>query len=246
MVKKGKRIIKIQKIQPLIEKIVESGRYLAVLHCGNYLGQRDTAFSDVDLYAIGSKSVMSNWYAETYNNVRVELSVKSYDEWVDILGAPYSPHAKHHYSFVNGHVLFESENLLKNLRELARQTLSTWPKPDPLVERKRYELVINRDKFLGYQQREMFNHCRFLTSGTVFLVCETLVRYLDGYSVDGGKNLDRILSSEKVPDKVKELILSLLSRGNDADLHLIADELTSLVHELTGGTVTSLNGGIPL
>ncbi len=198
-----------------------------------------------DLYAIAPKDLSNHWLMERVGGRRVEVTVYSLETWQKILSKPYRM-PKHHYTFANGRVLFDPEQLYEDLAEIARSVLASWP-PVPEDERAslRCGLTIQHDKTLGYREKRLPMHARYHAIGLIHLVLDLLVRQWDGYAVDGGKNLTRVLTSTECPEDVRTLIQRLLSPCETNEMVDLAAKLCERTFEMTGGPVNLHNGGIP-
>jgi len=234
-----------QPIHDLIDQMCGSGRYRALLWAGGFQNQRLHAHSDVDLYAIAPEDLPKHWLMERVAGRRVEVTVYSLETWQGILSEPYRM-PKHHFTFANGTVLFDPEGLCAQLSDTARSVLASWP---PLSDEERSSLrcglAIQHDKTLGYHEKDLPMHARYHAIGLIHLVLDLLVREWDGYAVDGGKNLTRVLDAPECPGDVKLLIQRLLSSPETDDMVNAAVQLCQRTFELTGGPVAENNGGIP-
>ena len=142
-------------------------------------------------------------------------------------------------------MLFDPENLCGQLSKLAAPILAAWHISAEELERLRNDLAIQQEKTMGFREKNMPLHLRFYANGIVYQVCDFLVRIWDGYAVDGGKNLTRVLENPECPQAIKESLRTLLT-GTDLDeMADTAVNLCRLILEETGGPVNSYHGGIP-
>jgi hypothetical protein len=232
-------------IHDIIYQMRESGKYRSLLWAGGFKNQKLHKHSDVDLYAIAPQDLPQHWLMERIAGRRVELTVYGLETWQGILCRPYRM-PKHHFTFANGTVLFDPEGLCPILGETARSVLASWP-PLSTEERSslRCGLAIQHDKTLGYRQKRLPMHARYHAIGLIHLVLDLLVRQWDGYAVDGGKNLTRVLKAPECPNDVKSLVRKLLSSPETDEMVDAAVQLCQRTFELTGGPVNENNGGIP-
>ncbi len=98
---------------------------------------------------------------------------------------------------------------------------------------------------MGYLEKHLTMHARYHAIGLIHLVLDLLVRQWDGYAVDGGKSLTRVLASTECPEDVRTLIQRLLSPCETYEMVDIAAKLCERIFEMTGGPVNFHNGGIP-
>ena len=231
-------------VNQVIEEMICSGKYRAIVWAGGFAGHVSHQHSDTDLYAVSCEAFPHHWLMERIGGRRVELTVYPLESWQTILMKPYL-HPKHHYTFAHGRVLYDPENLCASLSAAASATLAGWKSSGEQVEALRVGLAIQHDKTLGYKERAMPLHLRYHAIGVVHLACELLVTLWDGYAVDGGKNLTRVLSHPNCPPDVKTLLENILSRTHTSEMADAAIALCRRSLELTGGAVNSYHGGIP-
>lgn len=228
----------------VVAEMVQSGRYRAVLWAGGYPGHAPHSRSDVDLYAIAAAPLAEHWFMERVVGRRVELTAYTLPEWQAILARPYR-HPKHHYTFAHGRVLHDPDRLCAPLAELVAATLAGWRATGQQLEQLRVGVAIQHDKTAGYRERGMPLHLRYHAVGVVHLACELLVTAWDGYAVDGGKNLTRVLGDPGCPPAVQHLLQTLLTSPETGEMAAAALALCEECLALTGGPVDRYHGGIP-
>jgi len=109
----------------------------------------------------------------------------------------------------------------------------------------RVGLVIQHDKALGFREKHMPLPLRYHAIGMVHLAYELLVTWWDGYAVDGGKNLTRVLRHPQCPPVMQTLLRTLLTSPDTQEMAEMALALCQECLALTGGPVNSYHGGIP-
>ena len=67
-----------QAVQIVIDEIIASGLYRALIRAGGYKHHKPHSRSDVDLYAISSADMPHHRYMERVDSRRVEITVYSY------------------------------------------------------------------------------------------------------------------------------------------------------------------------
>ena len=231
-------------IREVIDEMIGSGHYRALIWAGGYAGHVTHQHSDVDLYAVSVKPFEHHWLMERVNGRRVELTVYPLARWQEILCKPYQQ-PKHHYTFAHGRVLYDPEELCASLTATAATTLVNWHSSAEQLEALRVGLAIQHDKTLGFMERKMPLHLRYHAIGVVHLACELLVTRWDGYAVDGGKNLTRVLAHPDCPADIKTLLQKLLASPQTSEMADAALDLCRRCLALTGGAVESYHGGIP-
>ena len=234
-----------EPVESLIAEMLASGRYRALIWAGGYPGHTPHRHSDVDLYAVGAQESPHHWTMERAGDRRVELTAYTREAWTVILRAPYR-HPKHHFTFVHGRALFDPKTLLPELRDTARSVLKAWPpaSAETLAEM-RNGVAIQRDKIRGFREKGMPLHLRLYAEGFALLACGLLATARDGYSVDAGKSLTRLLDDPECPADVKASLTVLLSSPNTEEMAHEALKLADRCLDLTGGPVDSYHGGIP-
>lgn len=170
-------------IQQLLNEIVASGKYRAILWAGGYSQHCPHRHSDVDLYAVSAEELPSHWVMERVSGRRVELTAFPLDRWHEILHKQHN-HPKHHYTFVYGRVLFDPEQLCPTLSSIAAEVLTTWKASTEEIDELRNGVAIQHDKILGYREKEMHLHVRLYAVGFAILACRLLATVWDGYAVD--------------------------------------------------------------
>jgi len=231
-------------VQRLIEEMLGSGLYRALLWAGGYAGVERHRQSDVDLYAISFKELPQHWMMERVGGRRVEVTAYPLERWQEILGRTYS-HAKHHFTFAHGRELFDPESLLPRLRETAEGVLSTWPPAsEATLAEMRNGVAIQRDKIAGFREKQLPLHLRMYTQGFALLACGLLATARYGHSVDAGKNLTRLLKDADCPPDIKALFTELLGGLDERAMTEAALTLADRCLDLTGGPVESYHGGI--
>jgi hypothetical protein len=175
---------------------------------------------------------------------RVELTAYTLTEWQTILAGPYR-HPKHHFTFAHGTVVYDPDNLCPELAAAAARALTAWPPAVADLDQLRVSVAIQRDKIAGYLERDAPLHLRFYAIGFAQLACILLVTHWDGFAVDGGKNLTRVLAHSRCPASIRESVTALLTSH---DLSALAEAALTLADQclaLTGGPVDEYHGGLP-
>jgi hypothetical protein len=234
-----------QDVQELIADMIASGRYRALLWAGGYPQHGLHAHSDTDLYSVSNEELPFHWSMERVGGRRVELTAYPLERWQALLSQPYS-HPKHHYTFAHAQVLFDPESLCPDLRRTAENVLASWPpaSAETLAEM-RNGVAIQHDKIAGFREKNMPLHLRLLAEGFAILACLLLVTAWDGYGVDAGKNLTRVLGHPECPPDIRATLTTLLSSGDTEEMADAALSLCDRCLELTGGPIDSYQGGIP-
>ena len=98
---------------------------------------------------------------------------------------------------------------------------------------------------MGFREKQMPLHLRYHAVGVVHLACELLVTFWDGYAVDGGKNLTRVLGHPHCPPPIHDLLRALLTSPDTGEMVEAALALCQECLALTGGPVNQYHGGIP-
>ncbi len=232
-------------IVQVIEEMIGSNYYRALIWAGGHANHSPHSRSDVDLYAVSHNVFPDHWVGERVAERRVELTVYPLEQWQEILSRPYR-HPKHHYTFAHGRVVYDPENLFPALSELGATVLaSSWDAGPERIESLRNIVAISHDKTLGYREKNQPLHLRYLAIGCVHATCELLVTLWDGYAVDGGKNLTRVLNHPDCPASIKNSLTKLLSSPDTNGMADAANTLCQQCLEYSGGPLTSFRGGIP-
>ena len=234
-----------EPVKHVIEEMIRSSRYRAIIWAGGHADHSPHSRSDVDLYAVSHEAFPHHWVGEQVENRRVELTVYPLDQWQDILSRPYH-HPKHHYTFAHGRVLYDPEGLCPALCELGLRVLnSNWEVSPERIEWLRLVVAVSHDKTLGCREKNQLLHLRYLAIGCVHATCELLATLWDGYAVDGGKNLTRVLNHPACPTGIKDSLTKLLSSPDTNEIADAASILCQQCLEYTGGPLDSFRGGIP-
>ena len=228
----------------MIDEMIYSQRYRAIVWAGGYADHLSHSQSDVDLYTISTVAFQEHFFMERVAGRRVELTAYPLPEWQAILAKPYA-HAKHHYTFAHGSVLYDPEHLCPALAQTAATFLARWQASPEQLAWLRLCLMIQHDKTMGFREKQMPLHLRYHAIGIVHLACELLVTFWDGYAVDGGKNLSRVLGHPQCPAVIKELLRALLTSPDSGEMVVSALALCQECLALTGGPVNQYHGGIP-
>ncbi len=235
----------------IIEEMINSLRYRSIVWAGGYADHLPHSQSDVDLYAISAAAFQGHrfkerehFFMERVTGRRVELTIYPLPEWQAILAGPHRQ-PKHHYTFAHGRVLYDPEHLCDDLATAAATTLASWQASPEQLAWLRLCLAIQHDKTMGFREKQMLLHLRYHAVGVVHLACELLVTFWDGYAVDCGKNLTRVLGHLHCPPAIQELLRTLLTSPDTGEMAEAALALCEECVALTGGLVNQYHGGIP-
>ena len=77
--------------QKMVEEMIASGRYHAILWADDYGPHLLYSQSDTDSYATATDAWPGHWYMERVDGRRIELTVYTLDQWHQILSEPQAP-----------------------------------------------------------------------------------------------------------------------------------------------------------